>query len=640
MNKLNAFILAAGLGERLRPITEYIPKPLLPIIGRPVLQSVLEKVSALNVNKIGLNLHHKQDMIKDWIDDLSAYREKVAFFPETEILGTGGALKNAGEFLRDGIFLVHNSDVLSDIDLGNLLKAHLLSGNIATLAVHDFPKFNNVIVDETGSLIGLKKKQGEIGDLRKCAFTGIALYSPEFLQFIPDGVSSVVDAWFRARSAGCRIGTMDVSGCYWSDIGTPMSYASAVFDALRAHGEMVYIDPLSKGCDKAEMNGYVVMEKESVVEAEVSLRNCILLPGSRTGNLIEDHPSPIPLPQGEGARGKVFEDCIIGPGFKIDLNESELLNMRQDGKYLIGTGGSDRKYFRINRGGKPTVLMECAAGDPDFQRQIEYTRFFQRHSIPVPELIEVMAEGMSAVFEDLGDLSLYSWLRCPRKEGQIEEMYKKVGDILVIIHSIPDEEIAECPMLQERKFGYNDFLWESNYFLERFVKGLKNIEPRGHSALTKEFQNLASEADSFQKTIMHRDFQSQNIMITSGKTPRLIDYQGARIGPPSYDLASLLWDPYYRIESGTRKSLINYYISEMHDAQSGKFNAADFKRSLLLCRLQRHMQALGAYGFLSNVKGKVYFLRYVPEGVRLLQEDLTEAKDEYPELYDLAMRLE
>jgi len=121
MNKLNAFILAAGLGERLRPITEYIPKPLLPIIGRPVLQSVLEKVSALNVNKIGLNLHHKQDMIKDWIDDLSAYREKVAFFPETEILGTGGALKNAGEFLRDGIFLVHNSDVLSDIDLGNLL---------------------------------------------------------------------------------------------------------------------------------------------------------------------------------------------------------------------------------------------------------------------------------------------------------------------------------------------------------------------------------------------------------------------------------------------------------------------------------------------------------------------------------------
>ena len=128
-------------------------------------------------------------------------------------------------------------------------------------------------------------------------------------------------------------------------------------------------------------------------------------------------------------------------------------------------------------------------------------------------------------------------------------------------------------------------------------------------------------------------------MITSGGTPRLIDYQGARIGPPAYDVASLLWDPYYRLESGTRERLSDHYISKMRDTQADKFNAADFKKSLLLCRLQRHMQALGAYGFLSNVKGKKYFLKYVPEGVRLLQEDIAEVKDEYPELYALALRL-
>ena len=638
MNKLNAFILAAGLGERLRPITEYIPKPLLPIVGRPVLQSVLEKVSALNVNRIGINLHHKKDMIKNWIDQ-SIYKDKAVLFPEAGILGTGGALKNAEEFLRDSIFLVHNSDVLSDIDLKRLLEAHLSSGNITTLAVHDYPKFNNVIVDERGFLIGLQTRQkDETGDLRRCAFTGIALYSPEFLQFIPDGVSSVVDAWLRALSDGRRIGTMDVSGCYWNDIGTPASYASAVFDALRADGEIVYINPFSKGCDNVELNGYVLMEKDSMLEPGISLRNCILLPGSRAANLIEDPPSPIPHPQGEGARGRVFENCIIGPDFKIDLNESELLNKEKDGKYLIGTGGSDRKYFRIKRGGKTSVLMECASGDPDFQRQIEYTRFFQRHSVPVPQLIEVIAVEMSAVFEDLGDLSLYSWLKCRRSEKQIEEIYKKVIDMLVIIHSIHDEKIAECPMLQERVFGYKDFLWESDYFIERFVKGIKKIKIRDDSTLTKELQSLALEADFFQKTIMHRDFQSQNIMITSGGTPRLIDYQGARIGPPAYDLASLLWDPYYSLESGTRNRLLDYYISKLRDAQAGKFNAADFKTSLRLCRIQRHMQALGAYGFLSNVKGKRYFLKYVPEGVRLLQEDIAEVKDEYPELYDLAMR--
>ncbi len=332
MNKLNVFVLAAGLGERLRPITEFIPKPLLPVVGRPVLESVLEKVSALNVNKIGINLFHKKDMINDWIER-SAYKDKVALFPEPEILGTGGALKNAEAFLRDGMFLVHNSDVLSDIDLKKLFEGHLLSGNIATLVVHDYPKFNNVIVDKQGLLISLQTKQYKTDDLRRCAFTGIALYSPEFLKFIPDGASSVVDAWLRALSAGCRIGTIDVSGCYWSDIGTPASYASAVFDALRADGEMVYIDSLSKGCYNAEMNGYVVMDKESMLEPGASLRNCILLPGSRSGT-------------------SAIEDCIIGPDFKIDLNESELLNIQKDGKVLIGTGGSDRKYFRMKKGGK------------------------------------------------------------------------------------------------------------------------------------------------------------------------------------------------------------------------------------------------------------------------------------------------
>lgn len=618
--KINAFILAAGLGERLSPITEYIPKPLLPIAGKPVLQSVLDRVSALDVNKIGVNLFHKKNMIKDWIDK-SVYKDKISLFPEAEILGTGGALKNAEEFLKDGIFLVHNSDVLSNIDLEKLLDAHRLYGNIATLAVHDYPKFNNVIVDEQGFLISLQIKQkDETGNIHRCAFTGIALYSPEFLKFIPDGASSVVDAWLRALSTGRRIGTMDVSGCYWSDIGTPASYASAVFDSLKANGEMIYIDPLSKGGDNAEMNGYVVMEKGSMLDAGASLRNSILLPGSRAGT-------------------SVIENCILSPGFRIDLSESELFNIQKDGKYLIGTGGSDRKYFRMKKDGKTSVLMECADGDPDFHRQIEYTRFFQRHSVPVPELIEVMAGDMKAVFEDLGDLSLYSWLKCLRKEKRIEEMYKKVIDMLVIIHSIPEEKIAECPMLQERRFGYEDFIWESDYFIERFVKGIKKIEPRDHSALNNELRSLASESDSFQRTIMHRDFQSQNIMITSGGRPRFIDYQGARIGPPAYDLASLLWDPYYRLESDTRERLLDHYISKMRDVQAGKLNSEYFERSLLLSRIQRHMQALGAYGFLSNVKGKKYFLKYVPEGVRLLQGDLTEAKDEYPELYELAMKL-
>ncbi|MEW6408751.1 MAG: nucleotidyltransferase family protein, partial [Nitrospirota bacterium] len=156
MNRVNVFILSAGLGERLRPITDYIPKPLMPVLGKPVLQMLLEKVSSLPVNKIGINLHHKKNEIEEWIRK-STFIERIEFFHEETILGTGGALKNAEGFLSDSTFLVHNSDVLSDIDLDRVLESHLSSGNIGALAVHDYPEFNNVAIDEKGTFISKLK---------------------------------------------------------------------------------------------------------------------------------------------------------------------------------------------------------------------------------------------------------------------------------------------------------------------------------------------------------------------------------------------------------------------------------------------------------------------------------------------------
>jgi aminoglycoside/choline kinase family phosphotransferase len=128
-------------------------------------------------------------------------------------------------------------------------------------------------------------------------------------------------------------------------------------------------------------------------------------------------------------------------------------------------------------------------------------------------------------------------------------------------------------------------------------------------------------------------------MVTRGGIPRLIDYQGARIGPPAYDVASLLWDPYYRLEGRVRERLLNYYIERVQEKSGADFNEGTFRDTLLPCRLQRHMQALGAYGFLSSVKGKKYFLKHVEEGVRLLREDISMAKEEYPALYRLALAL-
>jgi len=618
---VNIFIPAAGLGERLRPITYEIPKPLLPIAGRPVLAIILERL-ACHAKRFGMNLHYRKDDLQAWIES-SAFREGIVLFPEEPLLGTGGALKNAEGLLSEGVFLVHNSDVLCDMDIERLIEVHRSSENVVTLAVHDFPDFNTIAVDGDGFLRGVGVSLiHDQGETRRVAFTGIAAYSPDFLKFLPKGVSSVVDAWLYALKSGMRIGTHDVSGCYWSDIGTPSAYAAAVVEAMRADGEIVYIHSTARGCRHVAMDGYVVMEEKSSAEHGVSLRNCILLPGSRL------------------TAGGSFENSIIGPAFEIPLKEGEMLSPSGDGNIIpIGSGGSERKYYRLREGKRSSVLVQFGSGSEDFDRHIAYTDFFRRYSVPVPALLRLDRERGEAVFEDLGDLSLYGWLKCPRSVEETLRLYRKVLDIAVTMHTDVTDHVAECPQLTEKLFDYDHLRWETGYFGENFVLGLRGMRMKDSSLLEKDLHLLARKADSLPKTVIHRDFQSQNIMVTKVEIPRVIDYQGARIGPPAYDIASLLWDPYYRIQETLRERLLDYYVGRMEAKGASGFDEETFRSALLPCRLQRHMQALGAYAFLSVVKGKRYFLKHVEEGVRLLKEDIEAAREEYPSLYEVASQL-
>lgn len=630
---INLFIPSAGLGERLRPLTNYIPKPLLPIMGRPILEIILENLYSLNPDHIGINLHYKGEKIAESLNN-SVYIEKITFFKEAFLLGTGGALKNAEGLLNGGTFLVHNSDILSDIDLSKAIEFHKNSEAIGTLIVHDHPEFNNLIIDREGSLITLDTVPISQcpKPLIKRAFTGIAIYEPEFLDFIPEGYSSVTEAWARAIRAGQQILTVDVTGSYWADIGRPSAYAKAVFDALRRAGENIFVK--KSNCSDIIMKGFVSIEGKCSFGQRVSLRNCIVLEREN-------------LPSGE------YENSIIGPDFEIGFDEKEVFDS-ENGLILIGTGGSDRRYYRAATKQDRAAVIVKYPEETDFNRHIEYTRFFRNHNIPVPELFHVEHKNRTALFEDLGDTSLYNWLKCRRKEEEIERMYHKVLDVAASIHLNLMPNVHECPLLEERLFDFNYFRWETDYFIERFVKTLYGEDLKNEALLAYELDRLALKADSFPKTVIHRDFQCQNIMIKNG-IPYIIDYQGARIGPPAYDIASLLWDPYHRLDDAMRERLLQYYIkrmvlkSERSEEQKAEvqnfrslglpsfrvFSPEVFLDSLLPCRLQRHMQALGAYGFLSVVKGKRYFLKFVPEALRMLKEEIVMAKEEYPYLYEL-----
>ncbi|MDA8085746.1 MAG: phosphotransferase, partial [Nitrospiraceae bacterium] len=450
-----------------------------------------------------------------------------------------------------------------------------------------------------------------------------------------------------------------------------------VLETMSLNGETVYRSP-GADCGRIEAQGYLVLEQGSKVREGAILRNCIVMPGAKIS----------------GRERKKHENSIIGPDYCLELPEAMMrtgtsptgrskkpgsaigpgagaqpLFPSANSAYLIGLGGSDRRYFRI-RGGRvresnrrvsgsngSIVLMECLPGDQDFERHIEYTRFFAEMGVPVPGILAVDGKGKQALFEDLGDISLYAWLKLPRQAAEIAEVYKKIMGILSILHTRALGQLDKCPLLAGRPFDYDHLRWETGYFLEQFVTGFMGIlPPRG---LDEEFHLLASLVDSFSpKAVVHRDFQSQNIMMEADwagqpvadqsapgaagpntiaifPRPRIIDYQGARIGPPAYDLASILWDPYSRLDRDLRDEALHYYIGLMEGDQShgdqppdpsthARFSVNEFKKTILPCRLQRHMQALGAYAFLSRAKGKRYFLKHIPEGLRLLKEDIAE----------------
>jgi len=210
-------------------------------------------------------------------------------------------------------------------------------------------------------------------------------------------------------------------------------------------------------------------------------------------------------------------------------------------------------------------------------------------------------------------------------------MYKRVIDILIRLHTDVTGHVGDCPILGSRVFDFDHLRWETSYFMERFVRDLRGLDPSYRQDLDMEFHRLAARVAAFPKTIVHRDCQSQNIMVKEAAEPFLIDFQGARMGPPAYDLASLLWDPYAGLTPQLRQRLLLHYCRG-RASFSAHFSEDAFMETLLPCRLQRHMQALGAFAYLSLVKGKRHFLKFIPACLSHLSEEALLCRDEYPNL--------
>ncbi len=236
---MQAILLAAGLGTRLRPYTLIRPKPLFPVLNRPLLHRLLDMLYITGCAGIVVNAHHLAEQIRH---SLAEYPD-VVLQVEPEILGTGGSLRLAKEKLADAPILVMNGDIVHTVDVAALYDHHVRSGNDVTLAMHDYSRFNTVGV-EGDRVVSFMPGQ----DVQRLAFTGIHVVNPEIVARIPGGGFFHIIDLYRELALQGRIGLQRVDGAFWHDIGTPQDY-------LQLHRELLEtqthfdIDPVGQKKD-------------------------------------------------------------------------------------------------------------------------------------------------------------------------------------------------------------------------------------------------------------------------------------------------------------------------------------------------------------------------------------------------------
>jgi len=244
---MEAMILAAGGGTRLRPLTDTIPKALVPVKGRPLLEWVMERVTGAGVGRVVVNICHHEEQIRRWVEARPAGGPEIALSPEPGgPYDTGGGLFAARHLFREPTpFLLHNVDVLSGVPLDGLWAAHSEEGSqlgeklIASLGVQEREARRTLLFDEEGLMgwenrgsdrapEGVHRVREARGAVRRLSFTGIHVVEPRIFALSQRrGTFSIITLYLELAAAGFRILPVDVSAYPWIDVGTPERLAEA-----------------------------------------------------------------------------------------------------------------------------------------------------------------------------------------------------------------------------------------------------------------------------------------------------------------------------------------------------------------------------------------------------------------------------
>ncbi len=574
---MKAMILAAGLGTRLLPFSETTPKPLFTIAGRPILDRIICSLQSAGCEAVIINTHHLHRKIEAYISGQN-YEIPVYTRYEPVILGTGGAIKNVADFWDHRPFMVINSDIFTDIDLRAVYAYHLSHSCPASLVLYDDPAFNTVSIDSEGFVSEFRNPTPGNAQL---TFTGIQVIAPEILAYIKPGLfSDIIEAYRNLMSEGKKIKAFVSKNFFWNDLGTPERYRDIAI-------------------------------REMTAEA-----------------------------------------------FGTRYPEPEMTLLKGD--------GSDRKWYRLSSGNDSLILGDHGIRQKDETSEADAFVNIGRHlygkGIPVPKICLYDTFSGLVFLEDLGDMNLQTLVLNSRNTEDIISCYKDIIDRLIEM-SVSGAEGFDVSWTYQTPFYDKNLILEREcrYFTDAFLTGYLGMSHICFEDFENEFVCLADKTMEYALNgFMHRDMQSRNIMLFLVPKPgpgnkaegsrsqapawerkfyfidlgsrsqapawerkfHFIDFQGGRIGPIQYDLASLLIDPYTDLPVSVQSCLLDYGIGK-YTSLTGA-DPEKFRKGFDCCRITRNLQILGAFGYLSRVKGKTYFEHYIPVALNTLKQNLSE----------------
>lgn len=298
--------------------------------------------------------------------------------------------------------------------------------------------------------------------------------------------------------------------------------------------------------------------------------------------------------------------------------------------------GSDRTFFRLRWSRNDSAIL--VHYDPKRVENTYYAdiaTFLRDIDVPAPRMIRHDPARCLIIMEDLGDTDLWSFRKTSWEDRLA--LYRKTLTIVHRLHSFPEKGFPSGRVRLMEGFGPDLYRLERDYFRDYFVRDVCGIELEStferelEAELSALAERLTAAISPSGRILVHRDLQSQNVLIRNGE-PFLIDFQGMRFGSPFYDLGSLLYDPYVTFSRGEQDELLSFY----YELTKRELGWAAFQNTFWEASAQRLMQALGAYGFLGFKKGLKTYLEYIPAGLHNLHRATSQVTS-LPRLRDLSV---